>query len=145
MAGTLPLGTRLMTITVDGDPYTAEVSSAKISFADSDSDFITFADAAAGGKKDASFVFTAAQDLSADSLWTKILANSGSTVPVVLAPYGGALPTPTNPQVQFDAVIAKPDGDFLGGDANISPTARMTYESSWTLPDGFGPSNIKTA
>lgn len=145
MAGTLPLGTRLMTIEIDGDTYTSEISSAKLSAADADSDFVTFADAAAGGAKDWTFVFTAGQDLSADSLQMKILSSAGTTVPVVLSPYGGAEPSATNPQIQFDAVIAAPDGDFIGGDANASTTARQTFDSTWTVPGGIGPSNLVTS
>jgi hypothetical protein len=144
MAGTLPLGTRLMTVEIDGDSYTAEVSSVKLSAADSNSDFVTYADAAAGGSKDWTLQFTAGQDLSAESLQMKIISAAGTTVPVVLAPYGGTTPSETNPQIQFNAVIAAPDGDFIGGDANASAKARQTFSASWEIPGGIGSSNFIT-
>ena len=142
--GTLPLGTRLMTIEIDGDPFTSEISSAKLSAADSDSDFVTYADAAAGGSKDWTFQFTAGQDLSSESLQMKIISAAGTTVPVVLAPYGGADASETNPQITFNAVIAAPDGDFIGGDANASAKSRQTFSASWEVPDGIGPDNLIT-
>src|SRR5215216_5146622 len=111
MAG---IGTRLLKIEIDAVEYTAEVSKAAITSGPSDSDFVTFANAAAGGARDYKLDFTAVQDAVAASLWSQVWLNAGDTVPCVLMPYGNATPTATEPHFEFDAVISEPDGDFIG-------------------------------
>lgn len=130
MAG---IGTRLLKITIDGDDYTAEVSKAVITSAESDADFVTFAAAAAGGARDYKLEFTAVQDGVAASLWSQVWLNAGDTVPCVLMPYGNASPSVSEPHFEFDAVISEPDGDFIGGEADSSTSARMTIDCAWSL------------
>lgn len=127
------MGTRLLTIEVDGTDYTAEVSKAVITSAEADSDFVTFADAAAGGAREYRLNFIGVQDAVADSLWDQVWTNAGSTVTCTLAPYGNATPSATQPHYTFDAVITEPDGDFLGGEADSSTSARFTFECEWVL------------
>lgn len=127
------IGTRLLKITIDGDDYTAEVAKATITSGASESDFVTFAEAAAGGGRDYKLAFRAVQDAEAASLWSQVFLNAGDTVACVLMPYGNAVPSATEPHFEFDAVISEPDGDFIGGEANSSVSARMTFECAWAL------------
>lgn len=127
------VGTRLLQVEIDGDEFSLELTSAKLSAADSDSDTVTFADAAAGGAKDYTLNFTAVQDASADSLWTKIFDNAGDDVACTFIPYGNATPSVDEPHFTFNANIPAPDGDFLGGDANSSTTEKFTFDSAWPL------------
>jgi hypothetical protein len=126
------LGTRLLTITVNGVAYTSSVSNATLTPNESDSDFVTFADAAAGGAFDWVLGFTAVQDLAAGSLWREMWDNAGDTVPFVLAPYGNATPAAGQGHIVGSAVITLPAGNaMLGGEANPSTTARFTVEAEW--------------
>jgi hypothetical protein len=122
-----------MKIKVDTVDYTAQVSSARITSGEGDTDFVTFADAAAGGSRQYNLEFTAMQDVTTGTLWDEVFTNAGDTVPVTLIPYGNATPTPAEPHFTMSAIISEPDGDFLGGEADASATARMTFECSWVL------------
>jgi len=55
------LGTRALTLTIGGEDYTAQVSDCRITAGESDSDFVSFADAAAGGAREYKLAFTAVQ------------------------------------------------------------------------------------
>lgn len=126
------LGTRLLTLEIDGTDFTAQVSNVRIVSGESDSDFVTFADAAAGGAREYRLAFTAVQDPEAGTLWDEVWTNAGDTVPFTIAPAGGASASPTTPHFEGSAVITEPDGDILGGEANSSTTARFTFECEWT-------------
>lgn len=130
MAG---LGTRLFKVDVDGVERSAEVSNVRLVTGDADSDFVTFAQAAAGGSRQYTLAFTAVQDLVADTLWDLVWTTPGAEVNGTYMPYGNAIASPTQPHFDFTAVIKEPDGDFLGGDADVSTTARMTFEAEWEL------------
>jgi len=124
------VGTRLLTITIDSVEWTAQVSNCRITSAAADSDFVSFDDAASGGARQYNLEFTAAQDLQADSLWDQIFSNAGTSVAFVLAPYGVAA-SATAPTFTGNAIITEPDGDFIGGEANASTTAKMTFDAVW--------------
>lgn len=128
MAG---IGTRKVKIEVDGDEYTAEMSNARFTSGAGNTDFLTFADAAAGGNREYRFQGTAVQDAAAGSLWRQIWDNAGDEVDVTIMPYGNAVATVGEPHFTATAVISEPDGDFLGGAAADSSTARMTVDLSW--------------
>lgn len=130
MAG---IGTRLLTISVDSNDYTAECSKAVITSNDAGSDFTTFADAAAGGAREYRLEFTAVQDAVADSLWDQVWSHAGESLDCVLAPYGNETPSVTEPHYTFTATVTEPDGDFLGGEANSSTSARFTFDAAWVL------------
>lgn len=127
------IGTRLLQVTLDSVEYSASLTNARLSSSDTSSDTTTFADAAAGGGKDWSLAFTAVQDVTTASLWTKIFSASGTTVPMVFKPYGNATPSATEPHFTGNATISAFDGDFLGGDANASTTAKFTFDAVWFL------------
>lgn len=126
-------GTRLLQLVIDGDEVTAEVSVSKITTGDADSDFVTFAQAAAGGSRQYNLEMTAVQDTVADTVWDKVWSAAGTTVPCTLKLYGNAVASPSQPHFTFNAVIAEPDGDFIGGEADVSTTARMTFDVVWPL------------
>lgn len=130
MAG---LGTRALTISVAATDYTAQVSNARITTGDADSDFVTFADAAAGGARQYNLEFTAVQDLVVGTLWDKIWTAAGTTVACLLKPYGNATATAAQPHYSFNASVREPDGDFLGGEANASTTSRFTFDAVWPI------------
>src|SRR5688500_3317786 len=111
------LGTRKLTLTIDTVARTAEVSAVRLVSAEADSDFVTFADADAGGLRQYNLTFTAVQDPSAGSLWDEVWENTGNDVPFVLAPNGGPVGA-DKPTFTGTATITEPDGDLLGGEAN---------------------------
>lgn len=127
------LGTRLLKLEVDTVERSAEVSNARITTGDADSDFLTFEDAANGGARQYNLAFTAAQDLVADTLWDLIWTGAGSEVTGTFIPYGNTVPSVTQPHYDFTAIVSEPDGDLLGGEANTSTTARMTIDCVWPL------------
>lgn len=120
------IGSRALTLTIDGDEVAPEVSKCVISSAETESDFVSFADAAAGGGRTYSLDVTGVQDAAAGSLWDKVWTAAGTDVVAVVRPYGavGAIFTGT-------VTITEPDGEFLGGEADASPTQRFTFECSW--------------
>ncbi len=130
MAG---IGTRKLQLEIDGTAYTPEVSNVRITSAESDSDFTTFADAAAGGARDYALVLTLVQDAATASLWSQVFDSAGDDVPVTVMPYGNAVATAIEPHFESIATITEPDGDLLGGEANKSNSARMTIEVTWPL------------
>lgn len=125
------LGTRLLKIEVDADDVTAECSTAKFTTAESDADFVSFADAAAGGARDYFLEIVAAQDLAAGTLWTVVYDSAGDEVDVTLIPYGNAVPSASEPHFTATCVVTEPDGDLVGGEADKSTSARMTFEGKW--------------
>lgn len=122
------IGTRKLKLEIDGTPYTAQVSNVRITSGESDSDFVTFEDAANGGLRDYALVITLTQDAAAGSLWREIFDSAGTDVPYTVIPYGNAAPSTGEPHFEGTATITEPDGDLLGGEANKSNTAKMTIE-----------------
>lgn len=128
------VGTRKLRLYVDDTDYTASVSNATITSAETDSDFVSFADAAAGGLRDYALHLVMKQNTSADSLWDLIWSRPGEEVTFSIWPNGepsDGEPTADQPEITGVAVVQDPDGDLLGGEANPSTTARMTVEVDW--------------
>lgn len=125
------VGTRLLTLSVEGSSYTDQAAVAKITSGAADTDFLTFADAAAGGARQYNLEINLVQDLVAGTLWRLIWDSPGSEVDFIIAPYGNAVPSPTQPHVAGTAVVAEPDGDLIGGQANVSTTAKMAATAVW--------------
>lgn len=125
------LGTRLLTITVDGDDYTAEVSKAVIvskPLAESDPRWVM-----CGPRRGYDLEFTAVQDMAPGSLWRVVWSRADELVPCVLKPYGNAVPTETLPHYDFTVTVHEPEGALLGGEANRSINARQVIECVWPL------------
>lgn len=140
MAG---LGTRSLTLDIAGEPVTGEVSKAVVTSAAAEADFTTFEDAAAGGKRDYALDFIAVQDAETGSLWDRIWTAAGTSVAFTLRPYGNETPSVTQPHYTGNVTIVEPDGDFLGGEADASTSARFTVECSW--PCAEKPVKVTTA
>lgn len=127
------LGTRKLRLYVDGTEYTADASNVRITTEESDTDFVSFAAAAAGGARDYKLALTIAQDTSTTSLWHKLWTEAGDDVTYEVWPNGQATVAPTTPTTTYPKfsgtlTLIEPDGDFLGGEANASNTARFTTE-----------------
>lgn len=127
------VGTRLLEMEIGSESVEAEISKAAITSGESDSDFVTFAEAAEGGKRDYTLAMTALQKISGSSIWMKIWSAAGSTVACVYKPFGNEIPTVDEPHFTFNAIVREPDGDLLGGEANASATARQIIEVEWPL------------
>lgn len=125
-------GTRLLTLKLATVDWSAQVTGARITSAAADSDITTFADAAAGGSRQYQLTFTGVADYQASSLWDEVFSNAGTSVAFILAPYGVAASV-TAPTFTGNAIIAEPDGDFIGGDADASTTSRFTFDCAWDL------------
>ena len=130
----MDVGTRRLILLVDDVDYHASVSRAQVQSAESDADFISFADAAAGGARDYVLALTLKQNTSFTSLWSIIWSRAGEDVPFELWPTGkpaDGLPTEDQPLIEGIATVTEPDGVLAGGEANVSNTARMTTEVEW--------------
>jgi hypothetical protein len=127
------VSTRLLKFKINGTEYTAAAGTAKINAADSDSDFTSFADAAAGGAKDHTLQVTIKQDLAPGSLWRMIYQSAGATVSFLGNIYGNTTASDTQPFMSGTLTIPAFDGDYWGGDADKSTTAKMTFDSSWAF------------
>ncbi len=126
------IGTRKLVLEIDGETVEAECSKAVITSAEGEADFTSFEDARNGGARDYGLNIVLQQDAATGSLWSKIWDEAGQDVPFVVKPYGN-LTAPSEAQPWFEgiATVTEPDGDFLGGEANKSNTAKMTTEVTW--------------
>lgn len=124
---------RLIVLKVATVDRSAEVSKAEITSAATDSDFVSFAEARAGGGRDYALAMTIAQDHASATLWDLIWTGAGTEVAGVYAPYGNTTPTVSQPHYGFTAIVAEPDGTLLGAEANSSTTAVATVNVVWAL------------
>lgn len=127
------LGTRSLKIKVGSTEYTATTSKVVISAAKADSDFTSFADAAAGGALEWALEATCAQDLATGSLWRYLWDNPGTTVSVKVAPEGNATASATQPHYTGNVTVKVPEGAVIGGEANSSTSAKFTFEIRWVF------------
>jgi hypothetical protein len=125
------IGTRKLTLQIDALEVAPDVSAVTIESGDTDSDFVSFASAAAGGGRDYVMHLTLAQDAAAGTLWSKVWDEAGETIPYVLRPYGNAVATALQPHFTGSVIIHEPDGELLGGEADASVSAVMTIEVEW--------------
>ncbi len=127
------LGKRTLVLSIGGTDVTVDVSKCVITSGSADSDFTSFADAAAGGARVYTLEGTARQDLVAGTLWDKIWTAAGSSAAVIVKPYGSAAASATTPWFTGNVTIVEPDGDLIGGEADASVTARMTFDFAWVF------------
>jgi hypothetical protein len=126
------LGTRALVLTIATVDYTAQVAKAVISSEASDSDFVSFADAASGGSRTYKLNLVFTQDLASTGLWNTVWSAAGTDVAFLLKPYGNAAASAAQPHYSGTVTITEPDGDLVGGEANASTSARFTTEVAWT-------------
>lgn len=127
------LGTRQLVITVGGTDYTAQVSNCEITTQPADSDVTTFAEAASGGAREYRLKFVALQDLAVGTIWDKVWSAAGSTVAVLVKPYGNAAASAAQPHYSGNVTIVEPEGTLIGGDADSATSSRWTFEAEWVF------------
>lgn len=127
------IGSRKLTLEIDGEEVAPDVSAATIESSETDSDFVSFEQAASGGGRTYVLKLTIAQDAAADSLWSQVWDNAGSDIPVTVRPYGNTLASATEPHFEGTVTITEPDGELLGGEADPSTTQVFTIEVEWTF------------
>lgn len=127
------LGTRMLKVKIGSTEYTADVSVCEIVSGAADSDFTSFADAAAGGAREYRLRLVLRQDLATGTLWRTIWGSAGTSVAVKVNPYGNATATATEPHYTGNVTVTEPDGVLIGGEANSSTSARMTVEVAWVF------------
>lgn len=120
------VGSRKLTLDIDGDDVSPDVSTVEITSEETDSDFVSFASAAAGGSRTYLLHLVLAQDMATDSLWSQIWDHAGEEVDFTVMPDGAGGATFTG-----TCVIKEPDGVLLGGEADPSTTAVFTVEVEW--------------
>lgn len=126
------IGTRKLTLTIDGDEVTPEVSSATITSKEAKSDFVSFADASTGGGREYGLKLTFVQDAAAGSLWDQVWNAAGTDVDVTVRPYGNAVATVAEPHFTGTVTISEPE-TMLGGDADPSSSNRFTSDVEWVF------------
>lgn len=130
------LGTRSLVLRVGATPtdYTSSVSKVAVTSGESDSDFVSFLDAASGGAREYYLEMTLAQDLATNSLWRLAWDSPGTDVAAEVWPNGrpvSGTPSASQPKFTGTVTVTEPDGDFIGGEADASPTAVFLTEMKW--------------
>jgi len=130
------IGSRKTEFFLDGVNYTDEVSSVLLSAGKTESDFVSFTEALAGGGRDYTLKLTLRQDTDTSALWYTIWDAAGDDLEYEFWPNGGS-PTPSadTPKFSGTVTISEPDGDLLGGDANTSPRMVQTVKVEWLCTD----------
>lgn len=126
------IGTRKMILIVNAVDHTADVSKCALVSGKTDSDFVSFVTALAGGGRDYTLKLTIRQDTDTDSLWYHAWNSVGSELAVILWPNGGGVTEgASTPKFVGTVVITEPDGDFIGAPADPSPTKVATIDVEW--------------
>jgi hypothetical protein len=108
-------GTQL-SLTVDSVEYKMDCKKVVLDREESEDDFTTFADLAAGGSFQWFFDIEAASDFGTGSLWNYVWSNAGDTdVAFVFKPYGNATPSATQPH--FTGTLSVGGKPAVGGEA----------------------------
>ncbi|MCM0618776.1 hypothetical protein [Nocardioides bruguierae] len=123
------LGTRSLTLRVDGLERTADVSDCRIEAVEADTagrtlfgDTLTFR-----------LRGVAAQDMAADSLWALAWEATAGTVEADIRPAGGAVPTEEQPWFLGTLQIDAAPGVLVGGPADPALGGRFTFEFDWAF------------
>ncbi len=129
------LGTRSLTLSVDGSYRTAEVSNCQIVSAPKqgvpDQVWQNGTRRLSQEKRDYRLVATVVQDPAQDSLWDLMWNRAGENVDVDLRPAGGSVPSDEQPWFLGTVTILVPDGIVLGGAASPSAANRFTFAIDW--------------
>lgn len=130
------IGTRKARIKIGGTEYTDSVSEVTIKAGKKDTDFMSFAEAMAGGARDYTLKMTVRQDTASSALWYLIYGSVGQSVAVSYWPNGptGTLTrSASTPEVTGTVTVTEPDGEYLGGKAAVSNTAVQTVDVEWVF------------
>jgi hypothetical protein len=108
-------------------PFSDDVRSFELSYKDKDDSDLTFTEAATGLGQFAELKLTALVSLDTASLWQFSFSNPGAEVSVVLAPFGNAVATTTQPHIAFDATMPGKPG--ISNEAILTAKAKgQTYD-----------------
>lgn len=121
------LGTRSLTLMIDEVPRTADVSDCRIVTEERPAGLRPIYTS----RWQYRLQCTAAQDLTAGSLWDLLWSRENQDVEVDLRPAGGDFPTPEQPWFTGIVTITGSEGDLIGGQANASPRSRFTFAIDW--------------
>lgn len=129
-------GTRLGVFRLGATPtdFSSAVSNVEVTSDEADSDFVSFADAAAGGARAYKLVMTLKQDNATTSLWYYAWSQAGATVAYEWWPQGrpvSGTASATQPKFAGNVVVREPNGTFIGGDADKSTTKYFTSQFEW--------------
>lgn len=108
-----------------------EVKGIKWTTDDADNDSLTLG-SAADDAKDFTCEITALQDMTVGSLWDLATTSAGSTATVLYQPFGNTAASVSQPHWSATVTIGMPDGDYLGGDASTSATAKLNVTLNWS-------------
>lgn len=128
-----PVGTRKLVLKVDSTDFSDAVKVATITSRKADGGFGSFAEARAGGPREYVLKLTMKQDTDAASLHDYVWSHFGEEIDVEVWPHGGTVAGVSTPKYAGTVVIAEPDGDLLGGEANESTKARFQTEVEWVF------------
>lgn len=127
-------GTRLGVLRIGGTDYSGAVNKVRIKSSETDSGFVSFADATAGGARKYTLAMNMKQDDSVSALWFYAWSQAGATVAYEFWPNGRpgtGTPSAAQPRFSGNVVVREPDGDFIGGDADPSATKYFQTEVEW--------------
>lgn len=130
----MSVGTRDLVLRVANVDHSGAVSRAVIQSVPTDKDFVPFAVAMNGGERDYHLAMSMYQDIGALSLWRVVWTQRTVDLAFELWPAGrpaGGVPTATQPRFAGTATVDEPNGDFMGGEADPDPEARMTCDVTW--------------
>ena len=107
--------------------FSDDVRSFELSYKDKDDSDLTFTEAASGLGQFAELKLTSLVSFDTASLWQFAFTNPGATVSVVLAPFGNAVASSTQPQLTFDATMPGKPG--ISNEAILTAKAKgQTYD-----------------
>lgn len=133
MAGTTVsqrISGKTLSLLIGTKEFMADATNVVMTWDDADSGTVTFADAAAGGKFQATLSGTGIQSTTASSLWSYVWDNVGATVAFKFAPNGNTTASADQPIFTGNVTVGKrPD---LGGDAQISGDD-WTFDFEWIV------------
>ncbi len=122
------LGNRLG-LTIAGTDYWSDLASYELAPSDSDSDVLTFADAASGSSSAWTLKGKAIVSFDNGSFWDYVWANAGKTVGFVLAPLGNKTATAKAPHFKGNVKIGtKPSVSSEAGDSKGA-----VFEFEWKV------------
>lgn len=125
------LGTRSLTLTVNGVSRTGDVSDCRIVSGELDKTKWSIGRSI----REYRLQGTAAQDPSAGSLWDLVWSNVDQVVEVDLRPAGGTVASSEQPWFSGMVTIVEPDGVLLGGQADPATGNRFVFDFDWPFTD----------
>ena len=116
-------------LTINGTDYWADVKKVEVATESSDKETLTFADAAQGGATSWVLKIEAVVSFDSTAFWEFIWANSGKSVPFIIAPMGNKTAAVGKPHFKGTVTIgAKP-----GFSSEAGESKGATFEVEWKI------------